>query len=471
VALQNPLAAGSPGRVLSAPRTAGGSPLGRLCRHVLRRPVWAAAGTVALACVPNGTTDVAASYHVTPADLGAAMFVGVSALSAIRDRRRLPRPIAVALGVLVAALAVAALTSADVVAGLSGFIRYAELFAVLPAAVVLSLRDREDFRILAGALVGMALLEGAVGTRQALTGTGASVNGQNVRAVGTFGALDITGMAEVVAYGVLVAFGYGLAAERGRRKTAAFLVATVLLVPLAYSQSRGAWIATAVAGLAILVLHSPRTALRVAVAGAALGIAVAGYSSTHSGGGGAGNGSPQLSGRLSSLGSAVGVGSGGADQSVQDRYGLWQAAGEIWQSHPVFGVGLKEFPSYRDAHAPMDLSAYSDADDPSLGYVREPLLTPHNVYLLVLSEQGLVGMAAFGLLAVVIAAGLVKGMRARPTGYQRAAGLAVTGFVVWQGVDFLYADLGGVVSLVLSLFLGVACWWSGRAAEEQPDRA
>jgi O-antigen ligase len=437
---------------------------------LLGRPIWAAAAAVALACVPSGSTDVAASYHVTPADLGAALFVGLTTLAAIRDRRRLPRSIAPALGVVVAALAVAALTSDDVTAGLSGFIRYAELFAILPAAVVLALRDRTDLRIFGGALVAVALLEGAIGTRQALTGTGASVGGANVRAVGTFGALDITGMATVVAYGILVTFGYGLTARRGPRKTAAFIVAAVLLVPLAYSQSRGAWIATAAAGLVVLVSHSPWTAARAAVGLALVVVAVAGYTGASGGGGGGGDSSstsssPQLSGRLSSLGSAVGVGSGGADQSVQDRYGLWHAAGAIWQSHPVLGVGLKEFPAYRDANAPMDLSAYSDADSPSLGYVREPLLTPHNVYLLVLSEQGLVGMAAFGLLAVVVAAGLARGMLARPSGLRKASGLAVVGFLVWQGVDFLYADLGGVVSLVMAMFLGAACWWAGQAAE------
>ena len=447
------------------------SPVRRLCGLLVRRPVWAAAATVALAAYPAASGDVAASYHVTPADAGAVLFTGLALFSAIRYRRGLPRRLAVAFGILAVALAVAALTAADGTAGLSGFVRYSELVVVLPAAVVISLRDRHDYAVLGGALVVLALVEGAIGTWQALTRTGASVGGQDVRAVGTFGALDITGMAQAVGFGVVVAFGYGLSAARGTRRAAAFAVAAVLLVPMAYSQSRGAWLATAVALLVMLALHRPWTALRAAVVVTVGVLAVVGAGTGAGGGVSAGSsptaaaaagGSPQLGERLTSLGAAVGLGSGGADQSVQDRYGLWRAAYAIWRQHPVLGVGLKEFPEYRDANAPMDLSAYSDADAPGLGYVREPLLTPHNVYLLVLSEQGLLGAAVFGVLVAVVVAGVVAGLR-DPAVRRRGAGPAVAGFLVWQGTDFLYADLGGITSVLTALCFGAACAWSAPA--------
>ena len=54
------------------------------------------------------------------------------------------------------------------------------------------------------------------------------------------------------------------------------------------------------------------------------------------------------------------------------------------------------FPSYRDSNAPLHLSSGSDVEDPATGYHRQALLSPHNLYWLVLSEQGLIGALALG---------------------------------------------------------------------------
>ncbi|MGM7446867.1 O-antigen ligase family protein, partial [Streptomyces tunisiensis] len=138
-----------------------------------------------------------------------------------------------------------AMGAASPAAGLGGMARYLQVFVLVPAAVLVLLRGRADFRLLAWSFVGLALWQGAVGVHQYVTGTGASYQGETVRAVGTFGAQDVMGMATAVALGVVCATGLALGRTPSWQRTAAAGCAVVLLVPLAVSFSRGAWIATA----------------------------------------------------------------------------------------------------------------------------------------------------------------------------------------------------------------------------------
>jgi O-antigen ligase len=142
--------------------------------------------------------------------------------------------------------------------------------------------------------------------------------------------------------------------------------------------------------------------------------------------------------RLSSIGQVTGA----ADHSVTDRYDLWTTAGRIWREHPLTGIGPKEFPYFRDAHAPLRLSSGSDTAGAGAGFSREPLLSPHNMYLLVLSEQGLIGITAF--LALLL--GTVLRAWRTPV---------VVGLLAWQLVDFLYGDIGGTTTVLISVVLGL----------------
>ena len=80
----------------------------------------------------------------------------------------------------------------------------------------------------------------------------------------------------------------------------------------------------------------------------------------------------------------------------------------MWREHWFAGVGLKEFAAYRDRYAPISLASGSDVADAVLGFQREPLLSPHNMYLLVLSEQGLLGFLAMTGLLLAIAVMTVR---------------------------------------------------------------
>ncbi|WP_329579629.1 O-antigen ligase family protein [Kitasatospora sp. NBC_01250] len=416
---------------------------------VLRRPSLLVALTVLLVCVPTGEENVTAAVHITPADLASLALVGLLGVDLLRGRPpALSRSACLVLSGVVAAAAAATITSVDPAASLTGFIRLVQIFVLVPAAVLTALRDRTDLRLVLGAFVLAALIEGGLGAEQYLTGTGASYTGEPIRAVGTFGALDIMAMSGVVSFGLLAALALGLMEpqrtwwRRGLLAAAAFLV-----FPLAVSFSRGSWIATAVAAAVLLLKADARLALRWAGLGLAAAIVLVG---------GLGAGGGGVAERLSSIGSVSG---GNEDHSVSDRYDLWATARSIWADHPATGAGPKSFPQLRDSHAPLRLSSGSDAADATIGFEREPLLSPHNMYFLVLCEQGLVGIVAYGGLFLSLLLGCLR--RAG------AAGPAALGLLCWVLVDFLYADIGGTTTVLTSVILGVAASWALPAEREQ----
>ncbi|MFI0858990.1 O-antigen ligase family protein [Streptomyces smyrnaeus] len=421
--------------------------------------------TVLLLCVPAGSAGPGALPGVTPADVCSGVLVVWCAVRLLRRSpprratgRPAPRaltPLAVlVLGAPATAFAVTTAASADPAASLPGFVRYLQLFVLVPGAVLLSLRDARDARLVCGAVVLLALIEGGVGVVQACTGTGASYQGEHVRAVGTFGALDVMGMATAVSYGLVTALACGLNPPQGAGRwlrPCALGCAVALVVPLALSYSRGAWIATASACLLLLALRGVRTTVCALAAVLATGVVLVG---------GLGVATQELTQRARSITEV----SDSPDRSVTDRYTLWGAAADIWRESPATGVGPKGFPEHRDAHAALELSSGSDTAGAGVPFQREPLLSPHNMYLLVLSEQGLVGTVALvGSWGALLVCGLRRLRDARRGGFTRRAvdcGAVATGLLVWQGVDFLYGDIGGPSTVLTALVLGVAAWWA-----------
>lgn len=433
---------------LPAPPAGPVPPVGNV-RPVL--PVVAVVAMVALPATPAGGGGGVDGYGATAADAVSGLLVLWCAVRLVRGRRRpLSRTAAVVLGLPVVGLALAAAGAVSPGAGLTGFVRYLQVFVLVPAAVLLSVPGRAGFRVVAWSFVGLALFQGAVGTHQYATGTGASYGGEEIRAVGTFGPADVMGMATVVSFGLVCAVGLALGPGRAGRRAAAAGCAVVLLVPLAVSFSRGAWIATAVACALQLALAGPRRAVIVCAALAAAGTVLAG--------GGAGAGPTPLQERIGSVTRVVDA----PDRSVTDRYTMWAAAVGMWRERPLTGVGLRGFPEYRDTHASLALSSGSDIAGAGTAYRRQPLLSPHNMYLLVLSEQGLVGLLT---LAGGWTALLVRALR-RPAHAPRGrrgrsdCALVASGLLVWTLADFVYADTGGPTTVLTAVALGLVAWWA-----------
>ncbi|MFF8374758.1 O-antigen ligase family protein [Streptomyces sp. NPDC015661] len=399
---------------------------------------------IALLLVPGGGGSQGGTGGTgTVADAASGLLVLICLVRVLRGGTRpLTRAAAVVLGLPVFGICLAAITSHDPAASLPGVARYVQVFVLVPAAVLLMIRDRRDFAVIAWGLVAFALLQGAVGVAQYLTGTGASYQGEDIRAVGTFGATDVMGMATVVAYGLVVAVGIALGSGPGRVRTAATVCAGLLFLPLVLSFSRGAWIATVLTCAIQLLLAGVRRAARLALVAAALGVVLVG---------GLGIGSEMVKERVASITQVTAA----PDQSVTDRYTMWAAAGRMWRAEPVTGVGLKGFPQYRDSNASLALSSGSDTAGAGAAFARQPLLSPHNMYLLVLSEQGLVGLLALAGSWVAL---LVGALRRQRLGADCA--LVATGLLAWQLVDFFYADIGGPSTVLMSVVFGLAAWWS-----------
>ncbi|MER5311492.1 O-antigen ligase family protein [Streptomyces sp. NPDC002773] len=399
---------------------------------------------IALLLVPGGGGAAGGTGGTgTVADAASGLLVVICLVRVLRGGARpLTRTAAVVLGLPVLGICLAAITSNDPAASLPGVARYVQIFVLVPAAVLLMIRDRRDFAVVAWGLVGLALLQGAVGVGQYLTGTGASYQGEDIRAVGTFGPTDVMGMATVVSYGLVVVTGIALGSGPGRTRTVALVCAGLLFLPLVLSFSRGAWIATVLACAIQLLLSGPRRAARVALTAGALGVVLVG---------GLGIGSAMVKERVASITQVAAA----PDQSVTDRYTMWAAAGRMWSTEPVTGVGLKGFPQYRDSNASLALSSGSDTAGAGAAFQRQPLLSPHNMYLLVLSEQGLFGLLALAGSWVAL---LVSALRRRRLGADCA--LVATGLLAWQLIDFFYADIGGPSTVLMSVVLGLAAWWA-----------
>jgi O-antigen ligase len=413
---------------------------------LLRRPAVVAALAVLAVCVPSAEQNASSSVSVTAADVGGVVLV-VVALLTLR-RRGWPDAGGVwwAFAGLAVVFAIATLTSQDPLASLSGFVRYVEVFVVIPVAVVVVLRDRVDAALMGGAVLLAGVIEGGVGVWQYLTGTGASFGGRDVRAVGTFGALEIMGMATVVGYAIVIAVGLALVL-RGTARVALFGLAGGLAVPLLLSLSRGALIAT-VAAVAVMVtavaaVTGGRYVVRVLVFGTAAVVVVTAFAPAAA---------TEVGARLATIGTSTST----PDRSVQDRYDLWQTALSIWADHPVNGVGLKQFAAFRDSRAPLSLSSGSDVADASLSFRREPLLSPHNMYLLVLSEQGVIGLLAFAGLLLGLMVRLARAISRRSD--RTAWRVAALGALTWTAANFAFGDIGGPTTVLLSLMLGLVAW-------------
>lgn len=411
-------------------------------------PVVAVVALLGLPVTPGGAA--------TPADAASGLVVLSAVLQTVRGARRpLPRAAAVLFGLPVVGIAVAAagaLTTSDALVGLA---RYLQVFVLVPVAVLLLVRDRRDARLVLWSLVGLALWQGAIGVHQNLTRTGALYQGADIRAVGTFGPSDVMGMATVVASGVVVATGLALGTRARRERLVAAGCALALLVPLALSFSRGAWIATAFACGVQLLLVGVRRAAKVCAAAVAATVVLVG---------GLGMGAAVLQERLTSVTQVADA----PDQSVVDRYTMWAAAGDMWRGHPVTGVGLKAFPAHRDGHASLALSSGSDTAGAGQAYRRQPLLSPHNMYLLILSEQGLLGLltVAGSWLALLVCA--LRRLR-RSGRHVRDCALPACALLLWQLVNFLYADIGGPSTILAAICFGLAAWWAlARDADAPP---
>jgi hypothetical protein len=93
------------------------------------------------------------------------------------------------------------------------------------------------------------------------------------------------------------------------------------------------------------------------------------------------------------------------------------------------------------------------------------------MYLLVLAEQGLIGLLALaGAWLALLVCGLRGLARARASGRGLDCALVGCGLLVWQLTDFAYADIGGPSTVLTAVCFGVVAWWALVGSGALPGR-
>jgi O-antigen ligase len=227
------------------------------------------------------------------------------------------------------------------------------------------------------------------------------------------------------------------------------LVAAATLAALFLSFSRGAWLGAVAAAAAMIVFWPRRRWLGLGLAAGGLTTFLILYN--------LGLLPAAISARFADVGDFVqvydvrGVHINDSNFAIVERLAHWQAALNMAEASPVFGVGLNNYePAY---------------DDYRLINWKYALGHAHMIYLNVLAETGLVGLAAYLFLwggVVFITIRLINrkdlsGLR-NLTGLDRALAVGLLG--VWvhlsthQLLDNLYV---GNIALYLGALLGVLC--------------
>ncbi|MCB0190277.1 MAG: O-antigen ligase family protein, partial [Caldilineaceae bacterium] len=126
--------------------------------------------------------------------------------------------------------------------------------------------------------------------------------------------------------------------------------------------------------------------------------------------------------------------------SVIERLAHWIAALRMWESHPWVGVGPG---NYAVVYPDVRLPRWEDA----LGHA-------HNVYLNILAESGLVGLAAYVMFWTLTVVWLWRLIRAAPgDSWEAALRIGVMGVLVHLTVHNFFDNL-----YVQGMYLHVALW-------------
>jgi O-antigen ligase len=157
--------------------------------------------------------------------------------------------------------------------------------------------------------------------------------------------------------------------------------------------------------------------------------------------------SPRFEARIERSQAAFSGDAHGLDEALSGRLSIWRAAGGMIVSHPLNGVGVRNF---RDAYA-----RHAAPGDFFLSRGEGGALHAHQIVLEVLSETGAIGLGLW-LMGAALA---VRAWRwALPDARRRAAvpaiAVAVTAFPLNTSLAFYSNFWGGVFLLLLALFAG-----------------
>lgn len=327
------------------------------------------------------------------------------------------------MGWLVASL----LWSINTAASIDAIQRYALGFVLL-GIVFTATFDRAAAVRVAGAFS----LSGGLST---LIGLALNRRGDEGRFIGTF--LDANEYAAFCVPALLIAVALAATASTPLRRIAFASTAMLCAAGIVLSGSRGGIIAIGVA-LGVWIVFGGRWRLRVLVASVAVVFVLVGYIETAA--------SPALRNRIETVykGQQFGTSAG------TGRADIWQVGLRAYRAHPAEGAGAGTF---TDA-TPRYLAQAGLVR--RLDFFTETPKVAHNMYLHLLVEVGIVGLALFGgLLLACVAAAVRAAWLFRRTGDVTLELLSRT--VVAGSVGLLVADffISAQYQRVLWILMGI----------------
>lgn len=234
----------------------------------------------------------------------------------------------------------------------------------------------------------------------------------------------------IAALGTIMTFSLFLYAPSKKRKFWFLVIFFIFLAGLLLSLTRGAWLAGGISLIVISVLKSKRTVISFFVAGTIVLIIVSlcfpGFASL-------------LKWRAQSIVDPR------LPSSLPKRLLLIEGAWNMFKDHPLVGVGIDNFgQKFLLSYTPWELKKLVPAGTKELA----PNIRPHNYYLCMLSELGIVGLGIFlWLVGIVLRHAVIIFKKSKGTNWR-----PICGGLLGCWLMFLFYCLWGDISGVLRHF-------------------
>ena len=246
-------------------------------------------------------------------------------------------------------------------------------------------------------------------------------------------------------FSAAIAFGLLSAEISRRRRVTYFLLLVVLLWGTLLGQERAPWLAF-ILGCAAVVYYSGKQRKRLVVAFAVTVVAGVTFVAAV----------PQLRDMtLSRLAEAETDST--RSNTLLSRLALWQAAGKLFLDHPILGIGPKNF---------LSLSPHILSKDELAG---EEALDPHNIWIGILAEQGILGFATYIYFSVAVLTVGIRTLRNSLGSRLPSLCLAYTAYhFFWLAMSyhFFQKGEGHIHFLLIGLMLGQQRHWTTTIATE-----
>ena len=200
------------------------------------------------------------------------------------------------------------------------------------------------------------------------------------RAAGFIAPLELAGNVSLL-LPVSVLLVCESSSPKNSRRIYALAILTFLLfaIALILSGTRGAWLAvgfTLLLYFSHLILTSKKPYITLALFLSLIGLIVFGLSFV-----------PAAQQRMASLKNPN-------EYSVVTRFSMWDSASRMWADHPIIGVGLSNYQRFYKTqyYDPIPWERFGKDHD---GLTHKH---PHNIYLYLLAETGMIGFSIFALL-------------------------------------------------------------------------